>query len=150
MVTAEKILRSVASSFFSVFDFGTDIYTIIKYFEFERDAFGKLMLSFVTLSTVLQVIVVIINHRHNVRSCIMEVFWSITMIKPGLNKYRVLTNQNFPEDNKTLIPPVVELVTLKLCEVFAESIPCTLAERGRSNTRRAPRETFEHPVGANT
>jgi len=53
--TWHKLLKSTGASFMSLFDVMTDVYTIMYYFEKDMDATGFLMMSFVSVSLVLQV-----------------------------------------------------------------------------------------------
>jgi len=97
-VTTAKILKSVASSVFSIGDLATDIYAITFYLQTsEEQIYAWLMFFFIVSSLLLQCLIVWINHRHNKWVCVREILFTLTMIKPGLNKFRVLTNQQWEE-----------------------------------------------------
>jgi len=127
-VTTEKLIKSGGSCAFGMTDLVTDLYAVSYYFMSGEETLGQLMLTFILTATMLQLIIVFVNHRHSPRTCFTEMVYTAFMVKCGINKFRVLTNQSYPPESRTIIAPIGELISLKLCEVFSESIPCTLIQ----------------------
>ena len=119
--TWSKVLRATRTAAFSMFDIGSDVFSIFVYRSKGLDDVAEMMLVFVLLSLGLQLIVAVAIHHKNKRRMIVEIFGTLTFTKAGFNKYRVLTDAK--TDGHEIVPPVTEMLVFKLCEVFAESIP---------------------------
>ena len=64
---------------------------------------------------------VVAVHRKNKIRMLEEIIGTLSFTKPAFNKYRVLTNAK--REGHAIVSPVTEMVTFKICELFAESIP---------------------------
>ena len=123
--TWSKVLRATRTAAFSMFDIGSDVFSIFVYRSKGLDDVAEMMLVFVLLSLGLQLVVVAAIHHKNKRRMIVEIVGTLSFTKAGFNKYRVLTDAKI--DGHELVPPVSEMVLFKICEVVAESIPMVSA-----------------------
>ena len=110
----------------SLFDVGSDVYTIIYYNTIGNEETARLILVFVILSLVLQIMLVVAIHRKNKRRLLFELVVTVTFTKLAFNKWRVLTNAKVR--GHEMVPPVSEMMMFKASEVFAESIPVTVLQ----------------------
>ena len=123
--TWKKVFLSMGSAAFSLFDIGSDIFSMLVYRSRGLDDVAEMMIVFVLLSLGLQLIVVVAIHHKNQRRMLVEIVGTLTFTKAGFNKYRVLTDAK--TDGHEAVPPVTEMVVFKLAEMFAESIPMVSA-----------------------
>ena len=123
--TWRKVFLSMGSAVFGMFDIATDVFSILLYRSKGIDDVAFMMTVFVLLSLGLQLLAVIANHYKNKRRMLVEIVSTLSFTKAGFNKYRVVTDAN--KDGHEMVPPVIEMMIFKLCEVFAESIPMVSA-----------------------
>jgi len=113
----------------SLFDVGSDVYTINYYNSIGEGETARWILVFVILSLVLQIgLVVAVHHKHK-RRLVIQLVETVTFTKPAFNKCRVLTNAKI--EVHEMIPPVDEMMMFKVAEVFAESIPVTVLQMNK-------------------
>ena len=124
--TWKKVFLSMGAAAFSMFDIITDIFSIMLYKSKNLDDVANMMIFFVLLSLGLQLGVVIGVHHKSKRRLLVEIVGTLTFTKPAFNKYRVLTNAKI--EGHEIVPPLAEMMTFKICEVFAESIPLTVLQ----------------------
>jgi len=124
--TWDKLVRSLAAAVMSLFDVGTDVYTILYYNSIGEGETATYMAVFVILSLSLQTLLCIVIHRRNRRRMLIEIVGTWTFTKPAFNKWRVLTNAQM--QGHEVAPPVSEMMMFKAAEVFAESIPITVLQ----------------------
>ena len=125
--TWKKVFFSMGSAAFSIFDIGSDVFSIFLYQSSGQDEVADMMIVFVLMSLGMQLIAVVVIHHKNKKRMLVEIVGTLTFTKAGFNKYRVLTDAK--TDGHEVVPPVTEMVVFKLVEVFAESIPMVSAVR---------------------
>ena len=81
--TWRKLLLSILAALMSIFDISTDIYTINYYNSIWEGETARWMLTFVILSLVLQIIVVVAIHHRNKRRLIIELVGTMSFTKPA-------------------------------------------------------------------
>ena len=136
-----KLALSIGAAGMSLFDVGSDIYTFIHYTSIGEEETANLMLTFVILSLVFQMMLVVGVHHKNKKETISEIVKTITFTKPAFNKWRVLTNAEI--EGHEVVTPVTEMMMFKLIEVFAESIPVTVLQVNKILTMTSENVTFE-------
>ena len=124
--TWKKLAFSIVAAEVSMGDVGSDVYTISYYNIIGEEETARLMLVFVILSLALQMILVPAIHHKNKKESISEIVKTLTFTKPAFNKWRVLTNAEM--EGHEVVPPITEMASFKLAEVFAESIPVTVLQ----------------------
>jgi len=124
--TWHKLILSISSAAFSLFDVASDIFTIVYYRNVDLVEEANLITFFVSLSLGLQLMLVYVIHRHDSSALAREVLGTLTFTKPALNKWRVLTNAKVT--GREMLNYVTEMMAFKLTEVFAESIPVTVLQ----------------------
>jgi hypothetical protein len=85
-------LRVFLGASLSVIDFVSDVVVIAGYFAEEdksSESLGFAMLGFVTLSILLQMLLVTVQHRNNSADLALNILFVITGLKPGWDAYRV-------------------------------------------------------------
>ena len=131
--TWKKVFLSMGSAAFSMFDVGSDVFSIFLYRSRGQDEVAEMMLVFLLLSLGLQLIMVVAIHHKNKKRMIVEIVGTLTFTKAGFNKYRVLTDAK--TGGHEVVPPVTEMVVFKIAEMFAESIPMVSAVRLSETSR---------------
>lgn len=121
-----KFFLSLGSSAVSWADIITDLYTIMYYRSADLQSEAGYLLFFVLLSLSLQLAFVGVIHLKDKKMLFVELFATITFVKPAVNKFRVLTNSK--RAGHEAMDAVSEMATFKLCETFAESIPVTVIQ----------------------
>ena len=119
--TWRKVVRSVRTASVSMFDIGSDIFSIIVYRSKGLNDVADMMAAFVLLSVGLQLLASVTIHHESKKRLLVEIISTLTFTKAGFNKYRVLTDAK-PEGHE-IVTPVTEMLAFKLAEMFAESIP---------------------------
>ena len=125
-VTFTKLLLSFGSGLMSLLDVGFDISTILYLENLGNHELANLMGLFVVLSIFLQLCLTFGVHYQNLRIFAREFFFTVTFLKPAVNKFRVLTDSKLEEH--AIMPPVSEMVMFKMCEVFSEAIPMSVLQ----------------------
>ena len=125
--TWRKLFLSVSAGLLSMFDVGSDIYTIAYY----RNNLGdyrvaEMMTAFVSLSLVLQMAIAVMIHHKDKRMMLKEMFGVLTCTKTGLHFWKVLTNAKV--EGHEMVPVVSEMMMSMLSEVLAESIPMAVVQ----------------------
>ena len=142
-VTLDKLLFAGSASVGSVMDFATDLYTIVYYFSVGKNSSAWAMLAFVVTSISIQTFVSIIAHSSSKTQMLKEIIYTVTLVKPAINEFRVMTNRA-PKGHE-LIDSLQELVMFRTIEIFAEAIPCTLiqvaGEQGEKIIHQKPKLT---------
>jgi len=121
-----KFVWCVGTTLVSIFDVGSDVYSILYYRSIEETEIADMMLAFLLLSLGIQLALAIAIHHENKRRALIECFTTLFYVKPGFNFWRVLTNAKL--DGHEMIPPVSEMMMNMIGEVFAESIPMTVLQ----------------------
>ena len=124
--TWHKVVKSGSSGLFSLFDVGSDIYSILYYRRIGETEVADMMMVFLVLSLGLQMVFVVAAHHKHRRRMLTELLKTLTFSKPAFNKWKVLTNARV--EDHVIVPPVTEMMMFKMGEVFAESIPVTVLQ----------------------
>jgi hypothetical protein len=132
LVLAEEVLklapwgmwwRILSGSAMSIVDLGTDINVIVVYLgETGRETYGWTILGMVLLSMFMKTAAVIMNNsKAPARLLLREILIVITGLKPGVDAYRLLMNQERKVDE--LWTPAEQITINRTFEMFCESIP---------------------------
>jgi len=124
--TWHKLLLSAGTALSSIFDVGSDIYTIFYYRSIGLVAEADAMLTFLVGSLFLQVSVVLLLHHKNKRRMLIELAGTLTLTKMGMNWWNVLTNKKM--EGHEIVPAVSEMFMFMVAEIFAECIPMTILQ----------------------
>jgi hypothetical protein len=110
----------------SVADMGSDVFSVSVNYRDGNIGLASALLATVLLSMSLQMLIVLVNHRHHGKRCVMlEVLFVITGVKPFVDMWRILSgtaNVGAPMDSKT------ERVGCEMVEIVCESVPTALIQ----------------------
>ena len=110
----------------SLLDIASDINVIFLYMRTSSQSiYGWQLLAMVILNLLMQIVVVVVQHKRNLKEVFKEVLFVVTFIKPGVDALRVASGKELEEHH--LLSAQLELAAMKGVELFSESIPgCVL------------------------
>jgi hypothetical protein len=110
----------------SVADMGSDVYSVSINYQEGNIGLASALLATVLLSMFLQMLIVLVNHRHHgKRRLMLEVLFVLTGMKPFVDTWRILNgtvNVGAPMGSKT------ERVACEVTEIVCESVPTALIQ----------------------
>ncbi len=110
----------------SVLDMGSDVYSVSVNYQEGNIGLASALLATVLLSMFLQILIVLVNHRHHgKRRLIFEVLFVITGVKPFVDTWRILSgmaNVGAPMGSKA------ERTACEVVEIVCESVPTALIQ----------------------
>jgi hypothetical protein len=110
----------------SVTDMGSDVYSVSVNYQEGNIGLASALLATVMLSMSLQMIIVLVNHRHHgKRRLMLEVLFVLTGMKPFVDTWRILS------DTASVGAPMTSKAERKGCEVVeivCESVPTALIQ----------------------
>jgi hypothetical protein len=110
----------------SVADMGSDVFSVSVNYHDGNIGLASALLATVLFSMSLQILIVLVNHRHHgKRRLMLEVLFVITGVKPFVDMWRILSgmaNVGAPMDSKS------ERVGCEVVEIVCESVPTALIQ----------------------
>ena len=110
----------------SVTDMGSDLYSVSVNYQEGNIGLASALLATVLLSMSLQILIVLVNHRHHgKRRLMLEVLFVLTGMKPFVDTWRILS------DTASVGAPMTSKAERKGCEVVeivCESVPTALIQ----------------------
>ncbi len=107
-------------------DIGSDVFSVSVNYRAGNTGLASALLAAVLLSMSLQILVVIVAHRHHgKRRLMLEILFVITGVKPFVDTWRILNgtaNVGAPMDNKA------ERTYCEVLEIVCESVPTALIQ----------------------
>ncbi|GMI00463.1 hypothetical protein TrST_g13378 [Triparma strigata] len=120
--------RVVVGACISLSDIFSDVFMILYFFhEEENNVWWILTCSFISLSMLLQLVIVHVNGRKNQ---LKEKLIVLLCLKPAVDAYRVVQvdETDFDSDSKVILDSVTEAVFCKCVEMLFESIPSSIIQ----------------------
>ena len=120
-------MRVIVGAGLSILDMATDIFVIVRYMgKEETKGYGWSLLWMIVSSMMLQLLLVFVQNKGRPRVLMTEMLIVLTATKPAMDCYRCCAGQEMQEHHS--IDAKTELVTTKMIEMFAESIPGSLLQ----------------------
>ncbi|GMI03055.1 hypothetical protein TrLO_g8892 [Triparma laevis f. longispina] len=109
-------------AFLSFADMVSDALVINVFFETDQTSYAYITIASIMLCLTLQALIVIFNYRSvGKRRLLLELFYVVACMKPGIDAYRVAEEK--PQLTNAMISPSNEMTFCRTSELFTESIP---------------------------
>ncbi|GMH90152.1 hypothetical protein TL16_g11681 [Triparma laevis f. inornata] len=119
--------RLVFGALLSTFDMGTDVFMIFLFFGSNQYHYAWATLGTVLFNLFVQLLLVFFQNRKKpFKTTLTEMFLVLTILKPGVDTYRVVSDLEQGKD--TLMDYKTEWAFMKGTELFTEAIPGTLIQ----------------------